>query len=161
MDFELFFLTFDSVIQRIRLEEPVEYTSNTSTMKTLLISLLFLGAWNLLHAQNPVKPKPAFCDQPPNSYNYSAPGPAPKPLPVFPTSSQVEYRVQVAVLRNTDPRTLTFHPSLVARYQPCEEVWIVESRETFKDRALADKLKGTLEKAGYPTPFVTTIISYN
>jgi hypothetical protein len=68
--------------------------------------------------------------------------------------------VQVAVLRNTDPRNFSFHPSLVARYQPCEEVWVVESRETFKDRADADKLKAVLMKAGYPTPYITTIVAY-
>lgn len=124
----------------------------------LILLLLALAGPQILFCQSPVRPKPAFCDQP-TDYNYQPKG-AKKPLPDFHTQTQVEYRVQVAVLRNSDPRDFHFHKSLVARYQPCEEVWIVESRQTFMDKLSAERLKQELIRLGYPDPYITTLVTY-
>jgi hypothetical protein len=108
-------------------------------------------------AQSPVKAKPVYCDNLPSAYDAK---PKPKALPVFNTKTGLEYRVQVAVLKDTDPRNYHFHNSLAARYQPCEQVWIVESKKTFKSRAEAERLKAELERLGYPGSYITTIVSY-
>jgi hypothetical protein len=108
-------------------------------------------------AQSPVKTKPVYCDNLPSAYDAK---PKPKALPVFNTTTGLEYRVQVAVLKDTDPRNYHFHNSLAARYQPCEQVWIVESKKTFKSRAEAERLKAELERLGYPGSYITTIVSY-
>jgi len=124
-----------------------------------LLSMFCLFMLNAVknQAQSPVKSKPVYCDQLPNPYDAKA---KPKALPVFNTTTNLEYRVQVAVLRDTDPRSYHFHNSLVARYQPCEQVWIVESKKTFKSRADAELLKAELEKLGYPGSYITSIVSY-
>jgi hypothetical protein len=108
-------------------------------------------------AQSPVRAKPVYCDNLPSAYDAKA---KPKALPVFNTKTGLEYRVQVAVLKDTDPRNYHFHNSLAARYQPCEQVWIVESKKTFKSRAEAERLKAELERLGYPGSYITTIVSY-
>ena len=108
-------------------------------------------------AQSPVKAKPVYCDNLPSAYGAKA---KPKALPVFNTKTGLEYRVQVAVLKDTDPRNYHFHNSLAARYQPCEQVWVVESKKTFKSRAEAERLKAELERLGYPGSYITTIVSY-
>jgi hypothetical protein len=123
----------------------------------LILTLTFLG-YQILYAQNPMRPKPAYCDQP-TDYNYK-PKDAKKPLPDFQTQTQLEYKVQVAVLRNTDPRNFHFHKSLVARYQPCEEIWIVESRQSFANRFDADRMRQELIRLGYPDPYITTLVTY-
>lgn len=125
--------------------------------RILLPFLLLLFASINGRAQSPVKAKPVYCDNLPSAYENKA---KPKALPVFNTQTGLEYRVQVAVLRDTDPRNYRFHNSLIARYQPCEQVWIVESKKTFKSRAEAEKLKAELERMGYPGSYITTIVSY-
>ena len=117
--------------------------------------LVFFGVQGW--AQSPVKAKPVYCDNLPSAYDVKA---KPKALPVFNTKTGLEYRVQVAVLKDTDPRNYHFHNSLIARYQPCEQVWIVESKKTFKSRAEAERLKAELERLGYPGSYITTIVSY-
>lgn len=71
-----------------------------------------------------------------------------------------EYKVQVAILRYTDPTEYPFHSSLVARYRPCEEVWVVESRESFPDKTQAKKLQGELKSLGYDNAFITELVGY-
>lgn len=68
--------------------------------------------------------------------------------------------MQVAILRYTDPSEYPFHPSLVARYRPCEQVWVVESRESFADRAKAVKLQNELKAAGYGGSYITDLVAY-
>lgn len=70
------------------------------------------------------------------------------------------YKVQVAILRYTDPSEYPFHPSLVARYRPCEQLWVVESRESFTDRAEAVKLQNKLKEVGYSGSYITDLIAY-
>ena len=125
--------------------------------KILLPSLCILVFALNGFAQSPVKAKPVYCDNLPSAYDAKA---KPKALPVFNTKTGLEYRVQVAVLKDTDPRNYHFHNSLAARYQPCEQVWIVESKKTFKSRAEAERLKAELERLGYPGSYITTIVSY-
>lgn len=124
----------------------------------LTLAILTITLAGTLAGQNPIKPKPAYCDQPTEYSNL--PPPARKPLPEFATQSKLEYRVQVAVLRNTDPRNFHFHSSLIARYQPCEEVWIVESRASFANKLDAERLRQELKKLGYPDPYITTLVTY-
>lgn len=120
--------------------------------------MAFLALFSLKGtAQSPVKAKPAYCDNIPSAYEA---GSKPKALPVFNTSTGLEYRVQVAVLRDTDPRKYRFHNSLIARYQPCEQVWIVESKKTFRSRAEAERLKAELERLGYPGSYITSIVTF-
>ncbi len=119
----------------------------------LCILVFSLGCF----AQSPVRAKPVYCDNLPSAYDAKA---KPKALPVFNTKTGLEYRVQVAVLKDTDPRNYHFHNSLAARYQPCEQVWVVESKKTFKSRAEAERLKAELERLGYPGSYITTIVSY-
>ena len=126
--------------------------------KILLPSLCILVFALKGFAQSPVKAKPVYCDNLPSAYDAKA---KPKALPVFNTKTGLEYRVQVAVLKDTDPRNYHFHNSLAARYQPCEQVWIVESKKTFKSRAEAERLKAEFERLGYPGSYVTTIVSYD
>ncbi|MDX2067685.1 MAG: hypothetical protein SFV55_04620 [Haliscomenobacter sp.] len=125
--------------------------------KILVPSLCILFFGLKAFAQSPVKAKPVYCDNLPSAYDAK---PKPKALPVFNTKPGLEYRVQVAVLKDTDPRNYHFHNSLAARYQPCEQVWIVESKKTFKSRAEAERLKAELERLGYPGSYITTIVSY-
>jgi hypothetical protein len=69
--------------------------------------------------------------------------------------------VQVAILRYTDPAEYPFHPTLVARYRPCEQVWVIESRESFSERSEAEALQQTLQQAGYGGSYITDLIAYN
>lgn len=117
--------------------------------------VLFLGFSYQLSAQT----RPAYCDQLPTTYEKGA-GPARPSLPKFDTKSVAEYKVQVAILRNTDPSTYPFHSKLVARYRPCEEVWVIESRETFSTRAEANKMKAEMLNVGYRGAYVTEILGY-
>lgn len=106
--------------------------------------------------------KPAYCDEGLNTYG-TVPNVvtgAPTALPVFQTQATKEYKIQVAILRYTDPVEYPFHPALVARYRPCEEVWVVESRESFLDRADAVDLQQELKEAGYTSAFITELVGY-
>lgn len=135
-------------------------------MRNLLLLLLLCCA-GLVTAQTTAadapKPKPAYCDEGLNTYG-SVPnvvdGSPPNALPAFQTQATKEYKIQVAILRYTDPTEYPFHPALVARYRPCEEVWVVESRESFLDRADAADLQAELRAAGYSSAFITELIGY-
>ena len=129
-----------------------------------LIVCLFALASTAATAQTdaPTEPKPSYCEEAPATYGEAGvPGGANAPsLPKFSTTPTTEYKVQVAILRYTDPAEYPFHPTLVARYRPCEQVWVVESRESFKNREDAVALKETLEEAGYGDSYITDLVAY-
>lgn len=128
-------------------------------MRTLF-TLLLISATLVLSAQTE---KPPYCDEGPATYGSVAAIPgattAP-PLPRFATTPTKEHKVQVAILRYTDPAEYPFHPSLVARYRPCEQVWVVESRESFPNRADAVALQSQLKELGYGGAYVTDLMGY-
>lgn len=103
--------------------------------------------------------RPSYCDDLPVEYDK---GVSQKrgALPKFSTKAIKLYKVQVAILRNTNPEDYPFHSSLVARYRPCEQVWVVESKETYKTRKEAEKERQKLEKLGYGGCYITTILGY-
>lgn len=104
------------------------------------------------------RPRPAYCDELPTSYDQIIS--KNKPLPRFMTQAVVEYKVQVALLRFTDPSSFPFHSALIARYRPCEQVWVIESRQSYKDKNDAIRLKNELERIGYEGAYVTQLIAY-
>ncbi|WP_198661695.1 hypothetical protein [Lewinella sp. IMCC34183] len=99
---------------------------------------------------------PSYCAESPSTYG-SEPAAA---LPKFATTPTREYKVQVAILRYTDPSEYPFHPTLVARYRPCEQVWVVESRDSFSKREDAVALQSVLEDAGYTGSYITDLVAY-
>jgi len=107
--------------------------------------------------------KPPYCEEGPATYGSVAAIPgattAP-PLPRFTTTPVTEHKIQVAILRYTDPSEYPFHPSLVARYRPCEQIWVVESRDSFADRADAVKLQNELKALGYSGAYITDLVGY-
>lgn len=128
-------------------------------MKNLFVLLLLLSA-SALFAQ---AEKPPYCEEGPATYGAVAalPGSStPPPLPRFTTTPTPEYKVQVAILRYTDPSEYPFHPDLVARYRPCEQVWVVESRNSFIDRNEAVALQNKLKELGYSGAYITDLIAY-
>ncbi len=128
-------------------------------MKTLL-TLLLTATVLTLSAQTE---KPPYCEEGPATYGSVAAIPgtttAP-PLPRFTTTPVTEHKIQVAILRYTDPSEYPFHPSLVARYRPCEQIWVVESRDSFADRADAVKLQNELKALGYSGAYITDLVGY-
>ncbi len=105
------------------------------------------------------KPEPpSYCAE--GISTYGSPDATAPALPKFSTTPTREYKVQVAILRYTDPAEYPFHPSLVARYRPCEQVWVVESRESFVQRDDAVALQTELEKAGYGDSYITELVAY-
>lgn len=106
--------------------------------------------------------KPLYCEEGPETYGSvaSLPGGSPPPLPRFSTTPTKEYKIQVAILRYTDPSEYPFHPELVARYRPCEQVWVVESRSSFPDRADAVALQKRLKDLGYGGAYITDLVGY-
>ncbi len=124
-----------------------------------LLPLLFLAfAASPLVAQD-TAPKPSYCEEAPATYGSPGDDSAPS-LPKFSTTPTKEYKVQVAILRYTDPSEYPFHPTLVARFRPCEQVWVVESRESFTNREDAVALQETLKEAGYGGSYITDLIAY-
>jgi hypothetical protein len=126
-----------------------------------ILLVLFTGLG--LHAQDDTLVKPSYCEESPSTYgSASSPDGATAPsLPRFATTPTKEYKVQVAILRYTDPAEYPFHPTLVARYRPCEQVWVIESRESFSERSEAEALQQTLQQAGYGGSYITDLIAYN
>ena len=108
--------------------------------------------------------RPAYCDALPATYEKAVAlkrkGSGPSKLPTFSTQSVSEYKVQVAILRYSEPADHPFHKSLVARYRPCESVWVVESRDSFKDRSQAERLKKELISLGYRGAYITELIGF-
>ncbi|OAV46203.1 hypothetical protein [Lewinella sp. 4G2] len=130
-------------------------------MKYFLTSALCVLALSLMGQTA----KPAYCnDDGPVAYGsvvgVDAPTTAPAALPAFGSLPVTEYKVQVAILRYSDPSEFPFHSSLVARYRPCEEVWVIESRESFADRSEAQDLQMMLKDLGYSGAFITDLVGY-
>lgn len=127
-------------------------------MKRMLL-LLICCAPIFLFAQTQ---KPAYCNDFPDEYSTRGGSNTAKrsSLPRFGTEAITEYKIQVAILRNTNPADYPFHKSLVARYRPCEEVWVVESREIFANKRDADKLKKDLIAMGYKGAYVTQLVGF-
>ena len=130
-------------------------------MKKLFALLLGAACALPLAAQSE---KPPYCDEGPSVYGnvVGIPGASQNapPLPRFASTPTNEYKVQVAILKYTDPREYPFHPALVARYRPCEQVWVVESRESFANRADAERLQGELKGLGYGGAYITDLVAY-
>ena len=126
----------------------------------ILLTLLLLTTALHLGAQDE---KPPYCSEGPATYGAVAALPGvtpPPPLPTFSTTPTMEYKVQVAILRYTNPSEYPFHSKLVARYRPCEQVWVVESRDSFADRADAVDLQNELKRLGYGGAYVTELMGY-
>ncbi|MEM9930422.1 MAG: hypothetical protein AAF840_11430 [Bacteroidota bacterium] len=124
------------------------------------LTTLFVFSTLLLVAQTQ---KPAYCEEGPSTYGSVAAipgGSTPPPLPRFATTPTKEYKIQVAILRYTDPSEYPFHSDLVARYRPCEQVWVVESRESYANRAEAVKQQDKLKNLGYSGAYITELMGY-
>ncbi len=103
--------------------------------------------------------RPSYCDDIPVMYDKTVAPPS-DALPRFNTASVTEYKVQVAILKFTHPKDYPFHKSLVARYRPCEQVWVVESRESFASRAEAEKLQAELKRLGYKGAYLIELLGF-
>jgi hypothetical protein len=103
--------------------------------------------------------RPTYCDDLPVSYEKGATKARPS-LPKFNTVPVPEYKVQVAILRFTDPAEYPFHPKLIARYRPCEEVWVIESKESFPNKSDALQLRNELRNLGYSGCYVIEMVAY-
>ena len=102
--------------------------------------------------------RPSYCDALPVTYSKGA---SSRPsLPRFSTTPTKEYKVQVAILRNTDPSEYPFHEKLVARYRPCEEVWVIESRESYSSKSEALQLRNQLRDLGYKGAYLVECVGY-
>ncbi|PHN07239.1 hypothetical protein CRP01_07975 [Flavilitoribacter nigricans DSM 23189 = NBRC 102662] len=128
----------------------------------MILTLLFVPLLCFTQDQN--EERPNYCDELPVTYEkvaFPRGGSSRQALPRFATAPTTEYKVQVAILRFTDPKDFPFHPKLVARYRPCEEVWVVESRESFTDKNDAKKLQAEMEKLGYRGAYITELVAYH
>lgn len=104
------------------------------------------------------QPRPRYCDDLPTD-DLTVKGGSP-PLPKFQTAPSMCYKIQVAILRTTDPFSYPFHKDLVARWRPCEQVWVVESKESYCDRAEAERMREEFKKMGYSGAYLTQLVSY-
>ena len=130
-------------------------TTNQQTMKRLILILLWAFPILVFAQTN----KPAYCNDLPAEYD--ARGSSKRgSLPKFGTVALVEYKVQVAILKNSHPADYPFHKSLVARYRPCEEVWVVESRQSFESKSAAESLKKDLIRLGYKGAYITELVGF-
>ena len=137
-------------------------------MKPILLfwSLLFpIALWPQVQTEAEVRqieqsPRPAYCDEPTMAITRSVPVGGSPVLPDYPTLPTICYKVQVAVLRETSPFNLHFHPSLVARWRPCEQVWVVESKDNFCSRDEAESFRSRLRELGYADTYVTQLVTY-
>jgi hypothetical protein len=102
--------------------------------------------------------KPAYCDEIPVSYDKTIS--TKSALPRFPTAAVTAYKVQVAILKFTHPRDYPFHKELVARYRPCEQLWVIESKKTCKTKREAEQLKEQFRSIGYTGAYVIELIGY-
>lgn len=120
----------------------------------ILTALLLSMPFAALLAQD----RPTYCDDVPVMYDKTVSSrPA---LPKFDTAPVQEYKVQVAILKFTHPRDYPFHKTLVARYRPCEQVWVVESRESFSSRQKAEELQNELKRLGYRGAYLVELLGY-
>ncbi len=110
--------------------------------------------------------KPAYCNDFPESYEKAgfvrpkSDGDGDRSLPRFSSRAVKEYKIQCAILSQNHPANYPFHPLLVARWRPCEEVWVVESRQSFKDRSQAEQLQQELKNLGYRGAYIIELIGY-
>ncbi|MCB0546627.1 MAG: hypothetical protein KDD19_03515 [Phaeodactylibacter sp.] len=120
--------------------------------------ILIIGLLAPLFAFAQPSARPAYCDELPNTYDKTVP---PRDaLPRFNTAPVPEYKVQVALLKYSHPRDYPFHRKLIARYRPCEQVWVVESRESFRNRAEAERLKNELKGLGYTGAYIIELLGW-
>ena len=119
-------------------------------------SILFVCFGLSLSAQD--ANKPSYCDALPDMYEKGAASKV--SLPRFSTTPVKQYKVQVAILRQTNPENYPFHRTLVARYRPCEQVWVIESKETFDTKEDANVLKRNLSKIGYEGAYITELVGF-
>jgi hypothetical protein len=126
-------------------------------MKSPLLLLFFtLSALSAVRAQQPERP--AYCEEFPVSYDARVA--KSDALPRFQTIPTMEYKVQIAILRFTDPTEYPFHPDLVARWRPCEQVWVIESRQSFPNRRQALALRDKLVDLGYTGAYLIELVGY-
>jgi hypothetical protein len=126
-------------------------------MKSPLL-LLLVSVLSALSLQAQQTERPAYCDDLPVSYDARIS--KPDALPRFQTIPTMEYKVQVAILRYTDPTEYPFHPDLVARWRPCEQVWVIESRQSYPNRDQALALRDKLVELGYTGAYLIELIGY-
>lgn len=129
-------------------------------MKHLIFSLLLILSSGWTHKLSAQNEKPAYCDELPVTYSKGGATKSRPSLPKFSTTPTLEYKVQVAILRNTDPREYPFHEDLIARYRPCEEVWVIESRQSFANRSEAIQLQNKLRNLGYNGAYLVEMVGY-
>jgi len=130
-------------------------------MRALLFFLLLSGiAAHSGIAQDTIPPKPWYCNPPAGPMAARAVSAAPSATPRMPTQAVTCYKVQVAILTRSNPRDFPFHPKLVARYRPCEEVWVIESRDTYEYREQAEEFVQEMLDVGYKGAYVTEIVGY-
>jgi hypothetical protein len=129
-------------------------------MKWLFLFVLLMGLVIQAPAQVRIKKPTSACGEPTSMYTRGAAPTSGSPLPKFTTQPVREYKVQVALLRNTTPEDFPFHESLVARWRPCEEAWVVESRQSFASRQEAVRLRERLRRMGYSGAFLVELVGY-
>lgn len=129
-------------------------------MKWLFLFVLLMGLTLQSSAQVRIKKPTSACGEPTSMYTRGAPPTSGSPLPKLTTKPVREYKVQVALLRNTTPEDFPFHESLVARWRPCEEAWVVESRQSFANRQEAVQLRERLKRLGYTGAFLVELVGY-
>lgn len=112
--------------------------------------------------------RPSYCDGPPPT-SYAKGGDWGKgqkvvkrpSLPKFETEPVKQYKVQVAILRETSPEGYPFHESLIARHRPCEDVWVIESKDSFSTRAEAVAYQQKIEKLGYKGAYIIEMVGWD
>ncbi|NRA48713.1 MAG: hypothetical protein HRU12_06240 [Phaeodactylibacter sp.] len=125
---------------------------NVAKFTAILTVLLLFPA--ISQAQD----RPSYCDDIPVMYDKGA---SSKPaLPRFDTTPATQYKVQVAILKFTHPRDYPFHKYLVARYRPCEQVWVVETKECFRTRQDAEDMRAELKDLGYSGAYLVEVLAY-
>jgi hypothetical protein len=127
-------------------------------MKLFLYLTLGMFCWCTSPQLAAQTTRPAYCDELPVTYDKTVSNRT--PLPKFNTVPTPEYKVQVAILRFTDPTEYPFHPKLIARYRPSEEVWVIESRESFINRNDALRLRTELRNLGYTGAYLIEQMGY-
>jgi hypothetical protein len=132
----------------------------------LFLSLLLPAAlWSQVQTEAEIQlieqgPKPGYCEEPVMETARSVPVGGSPVLTEYPTLPCICYKVQVAILQETNPFNFHFHPSLVARWRPCEQVWVIESKDNFCSREEADNFRNRLRELGYADTYVTQLVTY-
>ena len=134
-------------------------------MMLLLSILLPLTVWCQVQTEAEMQrieegPKPAYCEEPEVSTARSVPVGGSPVLAQYPTLPTICYKVQVAILRKTSPFNFRFHPSLIARWRPCEQLWVIESKDNFCSREEAENFRNRLRELGYEDTYVTQLVTY-